>query len=348
MTRLRSKVLLIAALLAVAPLGAHGQDTTAARSRPARGSLVPTPPPGTVPGKPWPNAVIQDYFAASIGEPPPEVVARFGLDTTFYKKFVSAEGLPVMSSAKVPDEALLVARDIIVHMLSKRPDLRQAMIDSGFRVGIMATTEMTTDIPEQRDWKKPAIDDRRLTDGERAHYDEPGGIGSMTDQEYWNRRARGMGGRYTTGAEENVLGYPGTRYFGEHILVHEFSHGINSAFRRADPGLQQDLQAAYDSARAHKMYLKANGSRHYAVNTVAEYWAEGTQWWFWNNYPEIFVDPDTGVESKVFTPEQLEAYDPRLYEILSRVYPDHTIPMDVYHRRNAEAAAAGKPVEYRR
>ena len=50
----------------------------------------------------------------------------------------------------------------------------------------------------------------------------------MTDQEYWNRRARGMGGRYTTGAEENVLGYPGTRYFGEHILVHEFWHGIRA------------------------------------------------------------------------------------------------------------------------
>ena len=36
--------------------------------------------------------------------------------------------------------------------------------------------------------------------------DEPGGLASMTGAEYWNARARGMGGRYTTAAEENILG----------------------------------------------------------------------------------------------------------------------------------------------
>lgn len=329
----------IIALLCAAPAALYAQG---------RGATAPTPPAGAVQGKPWPNAIVTNYFAASVTPPPPALVARFSLDTAFYKKFISAQGLPLMSSALVPDEALLVGRDIITHMLSKRPDLRQAMIDQGYRVGIMATTEMTTDVPEQRDWKKPAIDDRRLTDGERERYNQPGGIGSMTDQEYWNRRARGMGGRYSTGAEENVLGYPGTRYFGEHILVHEFSHGINSVIRNVQPELQRELQAAYDSARAKKMYLKANGSRHYAVNTVAEYWAEGTQWFFWNNYPEIFVNPDTKVESKVFTPEEFKAYDPVLYDILSRVYPDNRIPMDVYRIRNEKAAAAGEPVNYRR
>jgi hypothetical protein len=330
--------LLVAATIVSGPAAAQAQGTG------GRGG----PPPGAVAGKPWPNAIITNYFAATVTAPPAEIVSRFTLDTAFYKKFISANGLPLMSSALVPDEAMLVGRDIIVHMLSKRPDLRQAMIEAGYRVGIMATTEMTTDVPEQRNWKKPALDDRRLTDGERERYNQPGGIGSMTDQEYWNRRARGMGGRYSTGAEENVLGYPGTRYFGEHILVHEFSHGIHSAVRLVDKKMADEIQAAYDAATAKKMYLNARGGRHYAVNTVAEYWAEGTQWWFWNNYAETFVNPDTKAESKVFTPDEFKAYDPTLYEILSRVYPDNRIPMDVYRIRNANAAAAGEPVNYRR
>ena len=69
-----------------------------------------------------------------------------------------AIGIRVISSANVPDEALLVTRDIVRHMLLKRPDLRADIIQRGGRVGVMAVTEMTTDIPEQRDWKKPALD----------------------------------------------------------------------------------------------------------------------------------------------------------------------------------------------
>lgn len=287
--------------------------------------------------QPREDAIIRDYFAAAVTPVPAALVTRFSLDTTFYRKYANAVGVPIISSSLVPDEALLVTRDIVTHMLSARPDIRADLVERGGRVGIMAITEMTTDIPEQRDWKKPAIDDRRLTDGERERYNQPGGIGSMTDKEYWNRRARGMGGTFTTGAEENVLGYPGTRYYGEHILVHEFSHNIHGAIRRVDPELQKQLEEAYREATEKKMYLNARGGRHYAVNTIAEYFAEGTQWWFWNNYPETFVT--NGVEHRVWSPDDLKAYDPKLYDILSRVYPDHRIPMDVYHGKDLRAAS---------
>ena len=151
-------------------------------------------------------------------------------DRTFYKKHVDAHGIPVIGSDKVPDAALLLARDIVIYMLAGRPDLRKEMIARGYRVGVMAQTEMTTDIPEQRDRKKPSRDDPRLTRGERENYDKPGGIGNIRRQAVLGReRARGLGGVYTTGAEENILGYPNTRYYGEHILVHEWSHGIMSA-----------------------------------------------------------------------------------------------------------------------
>ena len=137
--------------------------------------------------------------------------ASLPYDRTFYKKHVDAHGIPVIASNKVPDAALLLARDIVTYMLAGRPDLRKEMIARGYRVGVMAQTEMTTDIPEQRDRKKPSRDDPRLTRGERENYDKPGGIGSISDKQYWDARARGLGGVYTTGAEENILGYPNTR-----------------------------------------------------------------------------------------------------------------------------------------
>jgi hypothetical protein len=250
----------------------------------------------------------------------------FGFDQ-FYKKYADAFGIPIISSEKVPNTALLMARDIVNYMLMKRMDIRTALIAQGARVLVMAESEMETDLPERRDWKKPAKDDRRLTPAERENYDKPGGIASMTDREYWNKRARGMGGTITSCAEENLLGYPNTRYYGENILVHEFSHNIMGALRTADPTLYAEIDQAYQAAKAKGLY-----KGQYAINTVAEYWAEGSQWWFWSNFE--FYDGETRVQ----TPEDLQAYDPKLYSILERVYPGQHIPADVYYGRNLRPA----------
>jgi hypothetical protein len=195
------------------------------------------------------------------------------------------------------------------------------MVRQRMRVIVMAQSESTTDLPEQKDWKKPAPNDPRLTKDEKEHYAER--IGRLTDKEYWDRRARGMGGNPTSCAEENLLGYPGTRYFGENILVHEFAHGImDIGIRKADPALDREIRAAYKEAMRKGLW-----KGHYAKTTANEYWAEGTQTWFWSNY----AYNDNG--RTIVTPDDLKAYDPTLYELLSRVYADHHIPMDVYHAR---------------
>ncbi len=261
--------------------------------------------------------LIEDYVRAVISTPP----ETLNLDP-FYRKYTDALGISIVSSEQVPDAALLVARDITIHMLTKRPDLRQELIKKKMRVGVMAQSESTTDIPEQRNWKKPKRDDPRLTPSERNNYEN--GIAKMTDKEYWDKRARGMGGNPTTCAEENLLGYPGTRYFGENIFVHEFSHAIMGiGIRTADPALYQEIQDAYKQAMA-----KALWKNHYASTNANEYWAEGTQTWFWSNYE--YMDGQTRVQ----TPEDLQKYDPQLYSLLARVYPDHHIPLDVYYSKN--------------
>ncbi len=312
MTRLTGAVLLMALTMQTASAQSPDQATR-------------RPPGGVATGPP----IVASYEAAMISAPP----EALGLDP-FYRKYTDAYGIPIVSSEKVSDAALLMARDIVNYMLLKRPDVRAVMVERKSRVLVMAQSEGETDLPERRDWKKPAIDDRRLTPGERANYNGPNGIASKTDKEYWDARARGMGGNVTSCAEENLLGLPGTRYYGEHITVHEFSHNVMGALRIADPELYAQIQVAYDAAKAKGLYLDAAGRPQYAINTPAEYFAEGTQWWFWSNFE--FYDGTT--KARVQSPDDLKAYDPALYGILERVYAGHHIPADVYYGRNLRPA----------
>lgn len=159
-----------------------------------------------------PVELISNYVRAQIGPVPNALEV-----SPFYKKYVEAQGIPVISSERVPDDALLVARDIIISMLSNRPDIRRKMIERRWRTGVIAETEMTSDIPEYARMKRPGA-----PSGEPVN---------QADRDYHAWRSRGLGGNPTTGAEENLLGYPGTRYYGEHIFVHEFAHAIMSSLR---------------------------------------------------------------------------------------------------------------------
>ena len=235
----------------------------------------------------------------------------------FYRKYVDAMGIAVLSSEKVPDDALLVARDIVNTMLAARPDLRKAMIARKWRTGVIAEVEMTMDIPEYANMKRPGV----------TREQEP--EITQLDRDYHANRSRGLGGNPTTGAEENLLGYPNTRYWGEHIFVHEFAHAImGGGIRDVDPAMHAEIRAAYDSAMAAGKYIHPDGRKHYATTNAGEYWAEGAQWWFYSNYGECFKG-----NIKVESPDDLKAYDPKLYELLGRVFDTHRIPMDVFHAR---------------
>jgi hypothetical protein len=261
--------------------------------------------------------------ACAEGPKPPPVAAvappprRLQLDP-FYAKAADADGIPVTASARVPDAALLTARDIVNAMLAERPDIRRQMIAMGERVGVLAPDEMITDLPEEHDLKKPALSDQRLTFCERKAYLQ---IAAMTDRQYWNTRARGLGGLYTIGATENLLGYPGSVYYGENILVHEFSHAMLTAIEQADPKLYAEVEAAYAHAKAAGLW---KGS--YSINTLQEYWAEGVQFWFNSNMayrraPSLVI----------LTDEDLKRYDPMLWAALAQVYsPSHHLAADVF------------------
>jgi alpha-glucosidase len=231
---------------------------------------------------------------------PPELRQKFELDP-FYQQYVDAGGLPILSSAKVSTAGLLEAAYLIDQMLANREDVRQEMIKRRVRFVVMAPTEMTTDVPEQ----------------------------SHMDKEYWDRRARGLGGRICSCGEENLLNLPGDRYRNENILIHEFSHTIhNYGLRRLDDGFQKRLTDLFDAAKEKGLWKDT-----YAATSPGEYWAEAVQSYFDCNAP-----PRRRVHNDVDTREELKEYDPELFQLIDESFKSPQWRYVRYDKRQTTAA----------
>ncbi len=235
---------------------------------------------------------------------------------SFYTRRLDAAGIPVVGSARAPTQALEIARDLTIDMLAARPDLLAALVARGQRVALMAEDESTTDLPEQRDWKKPAPNDVRLTRCERLHY--AARIGALTDRQYWNARARGMAGVLTSGGAEDLLGLPHSRYAGQNIFVHEMAHDVFDAIHAVDKPLYARVEAAYRHALSAGLW-----KGEYATTTLTEYWAVGTQFWF-DDAPVARFDGHT-----VLSHDDLTTYDPSLAAVLRAAYGErHRLAAD--------------------
>jgi hypothetical protein len=223
-----------------------------------------------------------DDSALEVTAPPSEM----GFDE-FYAKYVSVDGFPVISSARVNDAALREAAWIIRHMLATRPDIRQALIDSHTRCTVMAVDEFTTMVPEHSDLKP---------------------------SKYWDRRARGLGATperpCVSCGEENLLRYPGDPYRTESILVHEFAHAIHDmGLNQIEEDFDSRLKSIYDKAMSDGLW-----EGKYAATNHHEYWAEGVQSYFDTNRP-----PDHD-HNYVDTREELAEYDPRLFALIDETF----------------------------
>ncbi len=224
--------------------------------------------------------------------------ASLELDS-FYKKYLDASGIPIIGSDKVPDEAFFAVQKMVNKMVSMRSDVLEKMIENKIRVGIIAGTEATTDIPEYRDWNEP----------------------DKSDGTDWNKRGRGYGAviglPLCTCAEENVLCYGQGKdgWFNEDIFIHEFAHSIHSlGLLFVDKDLDAELQQTLDNARATGLWENT-----YAATNISEYFAEGVQDWFNVNAEAI---PANGVHNEINTREELKQYDPALYNIIKRYFKD--------------------------
>jgi hypothetical protein len=212
----------------------------------------------------------------------------------FYTKYCSATGLSIVSSSRAPDAALHQAQRLIDALLAPHPDVRASMIAQNFHFMVLATSELTTDLPEEH---------------------------GVPDSE--NQRARGIYNPAPVpnafAAEENILCYERDGWHGENILVHEFGHALKLAgFQSLEPDFAGRVQAAYDAAIAAGKYAGL-----YAATNPEEYWAEGVQ-----DYFNVHQMNDPG---DIHTKADLAAYDPLLYAILDEKFRDVVLPSPCPH-----------------
>ncbi len=225
---------------------------------------------------------------------------RVGGVPSFYTQQASAGGFPVVASDKVSPYALKEAVYIIDMMLSKRPDVREAMGKSGARLSILAHNEFTCDQPE---WAWLAEEKEE-------------GFENLSARDFRDARARGMGGSitdpYCSCAEENLLAYDGDPYSTENILIHELAHNIHlRGMINVDATFDQRVKAGYDAAMKAGLW-----KGKYASVNHHEYFAEGVQSWFDNNR-----EPDHD-HNHVNTRAELLDYDPGLAALCREVFGD--------------------------
>ncbi len=232
------------------------------------------------------SALQQSLHSESVTRIPAELRSARELPA-FYTKMIDADGILILSSDKSEDAALVEAKYLIVNVLRSAPKLREALVDSGLRVTVMAADEYTSDVPEYQDLKP---------------------------KDYWDRRARGLGGTpeipVTSCGEENLLHYPGDPYEGENILLHEFSHSVHLVgMAKLDPDFDTRLSHVYESAKKSGLW---EGT--YAMENREEYFAEGAQSWFNCNAPP------GKVHGEVRTREVLRDYDPELAKLIIEAF----------------------------
>ena len=212
----------------------------------------------------------------------------------WYKKYVDVNGIPLCSSWRCPDSALVAGYNTLWAMTSMlSEDVMNALRKAGTRVTMMGRYEGTTDVPEHA----YLAADTTLN---------------------WDLRARGLGGDLefplTSCAEENVLGYQIDKYHAEDILIHEFAHSIHLVgIVQVEPDINGRLEVLLQNAIDKGLWWNT-----YRTTDIAEYFAEGVQDWF--NVNAEMDHPD-GKHNYVNTREELKERDPGLWQLLSEYFP---------------------------
>jgi hypothetical protein len=214
----------------------------------------------------------------------------------FYQKYLDASGIPVVSSSKVPDQALYNAKKVINMMVSLRNDILMKMIENKARVAVMSQEEVVTDMPEYND------------------------LDNLYPGRDWNQH-RGLGGTINIPlilcAEENVLCYGLGKdvHAKQDILIHEFAHGMHLlGIAFIDLDFNFDLEQALNNAKTNGLWQGT-----YASTNSLEYFAEGVGIWFNANPQPVLAN---GVYDKANTRDELRTYDIGLYNIIKRYLPE--------------------------
>ncbi len=218
---------------------------------------------------------------------PMEEVERLSLPLLdFFAKRVVFQGIPIMASEKVEDIALLLAYARLERLLGNIPQITSKLCEEGVELHIIGRNEVTSDLPENREWKGKPFDGEKTID----------------------ERTRGVGGKYCSCGEENLMGLEPDRYADRDICIHEFTHAI---FGLGLPDrLRERVEAQYHRSLERGLWRTA-----YASTNANEFLAELTMWYFGTkgDLGQMSPAPERGRDG-------LREYDPEAFALLEEIY----------------------------
>ena len=201
-------------------------------------------------------------------------------------KYLDVEDMTITGSGKVGDKVFYAAREIILTITAKRPEILSKL--SGYEFVLIAPGESIT---SSLGWDEYKSNLRGL---------------ALTPQS-----DLGFPGRFAAYIEKKNKPNMGT-------FVHEFGHAIHSVVEKMDPEFNPSLRRAYDQA----MKLGLWADRYFAVDNwklesspIWEYWAEGVRMWYY-----------VGAGQEFETRDAFRKYDPDLTSLLGLWLSDKEIP----------------------
>jgi hypothetical protein len=220
------------------------------------------------------------------------VSTYLNVDRTFFRKQLVVNGLPIIGSANVSDNAFFETRKQLQGMFSGNSALWEKVRNgapSNTYFIVIGKNEGVLDIPQYK-WLAVSY---------------PG-----TD---WNARSRGFGGLiqspYTSAPEENILCLANNRYWDMSVLIHEMGHTVMNVgyYGHTTPN---QFTTAYSASLAANKWAKNS----YMMSNVDEYFADGSLVWFDATHGNFFDHPRTR-STLVST-----AYDTNISNLLSSIY----------------------------
>ncbi len=201
-------------------------------------------------------------------------------------KYLDVGDMTITGSGKVNDKAFYAAKEIVLKITSKRPEILRKL--SGYEFILIAPGESIT---ASLGWEESKSRLRGL---------------ALTPQE-----SLGFPGRFAAYIEKKKKPSMGT-------FVHEFAHAIHSVVSKMDPEFNPSLNRAYHQA----MKLGLWRDKYFSVDNwklesspVDEYWAEGVRMWYY-----------VGKSREFKTRDAFKKYDPGITDLIGLWLSEEEIP----------------------
>lgn len=198
---------------------------------------------------------------------PPELIEIYKVHPhaynclTYYTKYIDAEGIAIVGSDWVRDEQFYAAREIVLLMTSKRPELREPLsLKTGFRIILLSADE-----PPDSEFEL-SIDGVTIPEEPTKQqlflgwYTEDYAVATV----WWKHQLKPD---------------PDKIEMTQGVLIHEVAHAIHlKALHKLDPTFNGRLLVAYEYAFENPdSSVESAGS--FGLKNHAEYWAEQVKDW---------------------------------------------------------------------